>query len=145
MVKAKVQIKKLKKYGDNPEPCVAHDGDAGIDLRNCDKGTIKAIPGVVYKIPVGLSMAIPEGYAGIVFERSGLGAKYGVTIHGRVIDSGYRGEVCVLLTTQIPFEIKKGDRVAQIVFMPCLTKTATVKELDETKRGADGFGSTGKK
>ena len=100
-------------------------------------------------VPTGVAFAIPEGYAGLVIPRSGLAAKHGISIVNApgLIDSGYRGEIKVVLINldaKKPFEIKTGDRIAQIMFTPyaqaCLEQQAT---LDETSRGADGFGSSG--
>ncbi len=142
--KAFVEIVMLKNY-EGDEPKIAHEGDAGIDLRNCSGHEMVIRPGKQQLIPTGLQMAIPEGYCGIVFERSGLGKKYGAGIHGRIIDSGYRGEVGVILSTKTKLVIPRGERVAQIVFTNILTDTKIVKELSKTKRGADGFGSTGNK
>lgn len=128
-------------------PAYAHEGDAGIDLRSTIDCVIE--PFERFVVPTGVAFAIPEGYAGLVIPRSGLAAKHGVSIVNApgLIDSGYRGEIKVVLINldaKKPFEIKTGDRIAQIMFTPyaqaCLEQQAT---LDETSRGTDGFGSSG--
>ena len=110
------------------------------------------VPNKVYKIPTGLKMDIPEGWCGLVLERSGLGYSIGATVHGRVIDSGYRGEVCVLMSCMGDVDdtdhhwVNQGDRVAQIVFVPHLDYVQVVPEVsDNTDRSGSGFGSTGVK
>ena len=128
-------------------PAYAHEGDAGVDLRSTIDCVIE--PFERFIVPTGVAFAIPEGYAGLVIPRSGLAAKHGISIVNApgLIDSGYRGEIKVVLINldaKKPFEIKTGDRIAQIMFTPyaqaCLEQQAT---LDETSRGADGFGSSG--
>ena len=128
-------------------PAYAHEGDAGIDLRSTIDCVIE--PFERFVVPTGVAFAIPEGYAGLVIPRSGLAAKHGISIVNApgLIDSGYRGEIKVLLInldTKKPFEIKTGDRIAQIMFTPYaqayLEQQST---LDETSRGTDGFGSSG--
>jgi dUTP pyrophosphatase len=160
-----------KFYTDNDKkPCIAKPGDAGIDLCYKGKEFFMAM-NFVYKMHTGIYVAIPEGYCGIVFERSGLGSKYGVTVHGRVIDSGYRGEIIVLMsryctnvvdTDKIeehgdkwkgvdnvgPFIVKPGDRIAQMVIVPFigqLEEVAGKEDLGTTVRGETGLGSTGTK
>ena len=128
-------------------PAYAHEGDAGVDLRSTIDCVIE--PFERFVVPTGVAFAIPEGYAGLVIPRSGLAAKHGISIVNApgLIDSGYRGEIKVVLINldaKKPFEIKTGDRIAQIMFTPyaqaCLEQQAT---LDETSRGTDGFGSSG--
>lgn len=100
-------------------------------------------------VPTGLAMAIPQGYAGYVLPRSGLANRHGVTCLNApgLIDSGYRGEVSVLLVntdSTETFVVHRGDRIAQIVFMPVPTaQFSVVQELSATARGNGGFGSTG--
>lgn len=83
-------------FADGPKPKIAKVGDAGIDLCYCGRVPFKMEPGVLFKIPTGVFFEIPLGYCGIIFERSGLGSKHGYSIHGRVIDAGYRGEIVVI-------------------------------------------------
>jgi len=140
-----VEIVMLDNYYGEVKPEVAHEGDAGIDLRNCSGKKIILRQSQQQLIPTGLSMAIPEGYCGIVMERSGLGKAYGVSIHGRIIDSGYRGEIGVIMSVKRKLVIPEGERIAQVVFTSILTDAKIVKKLSKTKRGSDGFGSTGNK
>lgn len=105
-------------------------------------------PGGRASVPTGLSVAIPAGFEGQVRPRSGLAIKHGVTVVNApgTIDSDYRGEVCVLLINlgAEPFEVQRGARVAQLVLAPVVQlPVAVVDTLDETARGAGGFGSTG--
>ena len=106
-------------------------------------------PGQRALIPCGFAMALPEGFEAQVRPRSGLAARHGVTVLNSpgTIDADYRGEVQVILINlgEAPFAIRRGDRIAQMVVAPVLSAHFTVKaELDETVRGAGGFGSTGK-
>ena len=97
-------------------------------------------------VSTGIAMAIPKGYAGLIWDRSSMGVK-GIHRHAGVIDSGYRGEVKVCLhnTTNESYDIELGDRVAQILIQKIpLFRIQEVEELDSTKRGSGGFGSTGK-
>jgi dUTP pyrophosphatase len=124
----------------------AHPGDAGADLSANESVTIE--PGGRALIGTGLSMAIPDGYAGFVLPRSGLAIKSGVTVSYApgLIDSGYRGELRVGLTNHgtEPFDIAVGDRIAQLVIMKVESpEFMDVEVLDETVRGSGGFGSTG--
>lgn len=131
-------------------PQHAHPGDAGIDLRSEVDITLKARGGRAL-IPTGIAIAIPQGYAGFVHPRSGLAYKYGVTVLNApgLIDSGYRGELKVLLVntdSDNDFEIVRGERIAQLV----IQKFATVELVEvadfaqDSERGSAGFGSTGK-
>lgn len=128
-------------------PAYAQHGDAGADLRSRVDITLK--PGERALIPTGVAIALPEGYMGLVHPRSGLAAKHGITIVNApgTVDSGYRGELMVtLLNTDLtePFEVKRGDRIAQLVVQKYeYVLFESVDELDETPRGATGFGSTG--
>lgn len=128
-------------------PAYAHEGDAGIDLRSTIDCVIEPFERLV--VPTGVAFAIPEGYAGLVIPRSGLAAKHGISIVNApgLIDSGYRGEIKVVLINfdaKKPFEIKTGDRIAQIMFTPYAQAYLELREsLDETIRGANGFGSSG--
>lgn len=130
-----------------PAPEYAHDGDAGCDLRSRINQTIP--PGERAFIPTGISISIPTGYAGFVQPRSGLALKHGISIVNTpgLIDSKYRGEIGVILINtdkSEPFEVKKGDKIAQLVIQKVENvKFNVVDELDETVRGAGGFGSTG--
>lgn len=130
-----------------PVPEYAHQGDAGCDLRSRIDQVIP--PGERALIPSGVSISIPEGYAGFVQPRSGLALKHGITIVNSpgLIDSHYRGEIGVILLNtdkSQAFEVKKGDKIAQLVIQKVESVSfMVVDELDETVRGANGFGSTG--
>jgi len=131
-----------------PLPERAHPGDAGYDLRS----TVDMVlaPGERALVPTGVAVAIPLGYAGLVQPRSGLAARHGVGIVNApgLIDAGYRGEIKVIvinLDRSQPFEIHRGDKIAQIVFYPVPeTKLREVDELPDSERGAGGFGSSGR-
>lgn len=124
---------------------------AGMDLRAAvnESEPVTLAPGARAMIPTGLAIALPPGYEAQVRPRSGLAAKHGVTCLNSpgTIDADYRGEVKVILINlgQEPFAIKRGERIAQMVITPVTRgELKVVAELDETKRGAGGFGSTGR-
>ena len=127
-------------------PAYAHPGDAGMDVRSVEELTIE--PGGRRLVRTGLVMMLPPGYEAQVRPRSGLALKNGVTVLNTpgTIDEGYRGEVGVILANfgTEPFKVEKGAKIAQIVIAPC-TRAEIVEtaEMDETVRGAGGFGSTG--
>ena len=127
-------------------PSYAHPSDAGMDVRSVEDLTIA--PGKRALVHTGLVMLLPPMYEAQVRPRSGLALKSGVTVLNTpgTIDSGYRGEVGVILANfgEADFQVKKGDKVAQIVIAP-VTQPEIVEttEVDETDRGAGGFGSTG--
>ena len=128
------------------EPSYAHEGDAGLDLRI--KEPVSLIPGGRKTVGTGLAFAIPEGYVGLVFPRSGLASRDGITLSNAVgvIDSGYRGEVgCTLYNISgHTVRLEAGERVCQMVVVPFATcELVRAATLPETERGAAGFGSTG--
>lgn len=134
-------------------PTYATAGSAAVDLRAAlDEGqVITILPGERYVFPTGISIA-PEraDVVAIVAARSGLGVKHGIVPANGigVIDSDYRGEihVCLRNNGSEPFSVARGDRIAQLMFLPVLTAVfCEVDELDETARGTGGFGSTGVK
>ena len=145
MSEMKIEVKRL--IPDWELPDYANPGDAGMDLRAAVD--VELPPGGRKLVPTGLAMAIPLGYAGYVLPRSGLANRHGVTCLNTpgLIDSGYRGEVSVLLLntdSTETFVVRRGDRIAQIVFMPVPTaQFSVVQELSATARGNGGFGSTG--
>jgi dUTP pyrophosphatase len=130
------------------EPTRAHDGDAGYDLYAVEALTLG--PGERASVRTGIALAIPDGWAGLVLPRSGLAARHGITIPNApgLIDSGYRGEVRVLLLNtdaHEPFEAAAGDRIAQLLLVRHeAPEVLEVESLDETVRGAGGFGSSGR-
>ncbi|WP_276720308.1 dUTP diphosphatase [Pseudooceanicola nitratireducens] len=132
-------------------PFYASAGAAGADVRANfpDRGMVVLEPGARALVPTGLRMAIPEGYEVQVRPRSGLALKHGVTLANSpgTIDSDYRGELGVILVNlgDAPFEVVHGERIAQLVVAPVTQGVfAVVEDLDETERGAGGFGSTGR-
>ncbi len=133
---------------DLPLPAYAKPGDAGVDLR-ATADVVLTPGGGRALVPTGLAVAIPRGYAGFVQPRSGLAMKHGVTCLNTpgLIDADYRGELKVLLVNTDPvepFEIRRGERIAQLVpAAVTLAEWDEVEELCETARGAGGFGSTG--
>lgn len=125
------------------------EGAAGIDLPADIEGPVLLSSGARHDFSTGVSVAIPPGYVGLVFARSGLGIRHGVSPRNGVgvIDSDYRGEIIVGLDNRGPnlVEIKPGDRIAQLVIVPAPRfRIEIVDSLDETERGAGGLGSTGK-
>ncbi|MGB7654425.1 MAG: dUTP diphosphatase [Novosphingobium sp.] len=141
-----VRVKRLP-HGEGLElPAYATAGAAGMDVLAAEDVTIA--PGMRHAVATGLAVAIPEGFEIQVRPRSGLALKYGITVPNTpgTIDSDYRGELKVILINlgSDPFEIRRGDRVAQLVLAPVTRATwLLADELDETARGAGGFGSTG--
>ena len=123
---------------------------AGADLYALTDGPITIAPGGTALIPTGIAVAVPQGYVGLVYARSGLACKRGLAPANKVgvIDADYRGEVMVYLHNHgaEPQTVEDGDRVAQLVITPYLTaQFEPVDELDDTRRGSGGFGSTGRK
>lgn len=129
-------------------PAAAHSGDAGYDLHAAEGAVLE--PGERASIGTGLALAIPDGLAGLVLPRSGLALRHGIALVNSpgLIDSGYRGEVRVLLLNtdrHEPFEIAIGDRIAQLVLVAfAAAELREMPTLAETARGAGGFGSTGR-
>lgn len=143
---ANINIKKL-----NPNAVIPKYGtefSAGADLSACLDSAVTIQPGDTAFIGTGLSIAIPEGFAGLVFARSGLSCKQGLAPANKVgvIDADYRGEIMVALFnhSKEPKTVEHGDRIAQLVITPFLSAAFTeTDELDDTVRGTGGFGSTG--
>ena len=127
-------------------PRRAYEGDAGFDLAACEEVTLGA--GQRSVVPTGIAVEIPEGYAGFVQPRSGLAARHGITIVNSpgLVDSGYRGEIrVVLLNTDVsePFTVEQGMRIAQLVVVPVASvRLVEVDELATSERGTRGFGSS---
>jgi dUTP pyrophosphatase len=127
-------------------PLRAYSGDAGLDLAACDR--VELAPGARATVGTGLAVAIPEGYAGYVQPRSGLAAKHGITIVNTpgLVDSGYRGELKVILLNTDPsasFVVEPGMRIAQLVVLEVPSvDPVEVDELPASERGVRGFGSS---
>ena len=128
-------------------PTQAYDGDAGLDLVACERAELG--PGERAVVGTGVAVAIPDGHAGLVVPRSGLAARHGLTIVNApgLIDSGYRGEVKVILLntdSRERFVVEPGMRIAQLVLVEAASvHLVEVEELPESERGAAGFGSSG--
>jgi dUTP pyrophosphatase len=139
-----VAIRRLR--DDAVLPSRAYDGDAGLDLAACDEITLE--PGERAVVGTGVAIELPDGYAGFVQPRSGLAARHGIGIVNApgLIDSGYRGEIrVVLLNTDLrdPFTVVPGMRIAQLVIAPVASvRVQEVEELTASERGAAGFGSS---
>ncbi len=141
-----IAVKRLNNGGGLPLPSYATQGAAGMDVVAAETLTLK--PGRRYAVATGFAFAIPEGYEVQVRPRSGLAIKHGITCLNTpgTIDSDYRGEIKVILInlSEDEFRIERGDRIAQLVPAPVLrANLSEVASLDETLRGAGGFGSTG--
>lgn len=143
----RIELKRLPHGEGLPLPAYATEGAAGMDVVAAEALTLA--PGARAAVATGFAIAIPAGHEVQVRPRSGLALKHGVTCLNTpgTIDSDYRGEVKVILANlgQAPFEIARGDRIAQLV--PAVVLRATLAEvamLDDTSRGAGGFGSTGR-
>lgn len=146
MIPIAISLIRLPHGNDLPLPSYATNGAAGMDVVAAED--LILAPGARHAVATGFAMAIPPGFEVQVRPRSGLALKHGVTCLNTpgTIDSDYRGEVKVILINlgADPFEVRRGDRVAQLVLAP-VTRASwmPVDELDETARGAGGFGSTG--
>lgn len=143
-----VAIKRLPNNEDLPLPAYETEGAAGLDLRATEAVTLK--PGRRHLVPTGLSIALPQGFEAQVRPRSGLAVKHGVTVLNSpgTIDCDYRGEIKVPLINhgEDDFVVARGDRIAQMVIAPVTRVSWTeVDTLDETDRGAGGFGSSGRR
>ena len=138
-----IKIKKL-----HPQaiiPSHAHSGDAGLDLFTVE--SLELEPGERKTIPLGLAIEIPDGYVGLIWDKSGLSHKYGIKSFGGVIDSGYRGEVHVGLMNLSDkfFSFEQGHKIAQILIQKIeQVNFIEAKDLSDSARGNKGFGSTGR-
>ena len=142
----KIPAKRLEESLDLPK--YAYPGDAGFDLMSAE--ALKLAPGERKVVKCGFSMAIPEGFAGLVIPRSGLAAKYGISVANApgLVDSGYRGEISVILlntNNKDSFDISIGDRIAQMMIVPFANAELIESDtLDTTERSEKGFGSSGR-
>lgn len=142
-----VRLRYVKLRPDAIVPARAHDGDAGYDLHAIESVTLA--PGARARVPTGIAVAIPDGHAGFVLPRSGLADRHGIALANApgLIDSGYRGEIQVLLLNtdrRHEFQVRVGDRIGQLVVVAFASPDWTeVSDLDDTVRGAAGFGSSG--
>lgn len=142
---------KIKKVRENAKiPTRGTDGAAGFDLYACIDEPMTLNKGDTALIPTGIAIAVPNKYAAFIHSRSGLSIKKGICLLNSVgvVDSDYRGEVCVgvIKATDGPYTIEPFERIAQMVIKPVeIPMLVETTELDETDRGAGGFGSTGTK
>ncbi len=137
-----LKIKKLSATAILPK--YAHPHDAGMDLYASE--TVVILPQERTLIPTGLALSIPIGYVGLIWDKSGIATKHGLKTMAGVIDSGYRGEVKILLhnLSDKSYTIVAGTKIAQMLIQPVEQKQIVeVEELDETERGEQGFGSSG--
>lgn len=143
----RLRVSRVAGAEDLPLPRYATEGAAGLDLRAALGGRLVLGPGERALIPTGLRFAVPAGYEAQVRPRSGLALRHGIVLPNSpgTIDSDYRGEVQVILWNAgpEPFAIERGDRIAQLVIAPVAHVELEESALDETPRGAGGFGSTG--
>ena len=140
-----IKLKLKKAHVDAILPKYAKEDDAALDLHSVQTLTIK--PGERVSVPTGICMAIPVGYVGLIWDKSGLASKKGIKTMAGVIDAGYRGEVGIVLQNlgSDEFIVEKNMKIAQMLIQPIHSpELEEVEELDETKRGDGGFGSSGK-
>lgn len=143
-----VKIKKLRENAVVPKR--ATEFSAGADLYACIDEPVTIAPSGLAKIPTGIAIELPRGdFAAFLFARSGLGVKHGITLSNSVgvVDSDYRGEICVCLcnVSDKPYTIQPNERIAQMVVMPVvLADFIQADELSDTQRGEGGFGSSGR-
>ena len=149
-MKLKIKAVSPKIGTDIPAPFYATPGSAAMDLHACVDGAVTIPAGGRRVIPTGIAIALPSAeYVALVFARSGLGIKHGVAPANcvGVIDSDYRGEIMVGLHNagESDYTVQPGDRIAQLMVVPVVqAQVQMVEELDDTARGAGGFGSTGR-
>jgi dUTP pyrophosphatase len=126
-------------------PVYAHSGDAGMDLFALEDTTIPI--GQIVAVRTGIAMQIPDGYVGLIWDKSGLSIRHGLKTVGGVIDSGFRGEILIGMTNlgKVDYVIEKGNKIAQMLIQPVnRVELVETEELEESVRGEGGFGSTGK-
>jgi dUTP pyrophosphatase len=142
-IMVKIKIKRLRE--DAILPRYAHFGDAGMDVFSCENLIIPAKERRI--VSTGIAAEFPSGYVALVWDKSGLASNFGLKTLGGVIDSSYRGEykIIILNTSSEDYEVKKGEKIAQILIQPVEScEIEEVTELEESSRGEGRFGSTGK-
>ncbi len=140
-----MQLKVKKLHPNTKIPSYAHYGDAGFDLFVPE--AVSLVPGERKTIPLGISMEIPNGYVGLMFDKSSLSHKYGLKTFGNVIDSGYRGEIHAGLINHSDElrTLEAGQKIIQMLIMPVeIVDIIESEVLSETERGHGNFGSSGK-
>ncbi|MEK7504858.1 MAG: dUTP diphosphatase [Patescibacteria group bacterium] len=139
----KIKLKKLHPEARIPEHAL--EGDAGVDLFSVEPFELE--PGERKSVPLGVAIEIPQGYVGLIWDKSGLSHKYGIKTFGGVIDSSYRGEIHagIMNLSDKFFSFEKGHKIAQLLIQKVETvEFEEVKELSDSVRGEGAFGSTGK-
>ena len=149
MPRVSLQIRRTNPNSTNPLPCYMTPHAAGMDLYADLDQVIMLLPGARLLVPTGIAIALPDGYEAQIRPRSGLALKHGITMLNSpgTIDSDYRGEIGVIVINHgtEPFAITPGERIAQMVVAPVVrVDMVEVDMLDETRRGAGGFGHTGR-
>jgi dUTP pyrophosphatase len=140
-----MKVKIMRIDSDVKIPSYANPGDAGMDFYSAENAVIKSHERKTVR--TGIKMSIPPGYVGLIWDKSGLASKKGIKTMAGVIDAGYRGEVGIVLHNlgNEDFVVEKNMKIAQMLIQPIHSpELEEVKELDETKRGDGGFGSSGK-
>lgn len=146
----KVDIKILDSRMKNELPTYATPGSAGLDLRACIEQTMTIVPGETSLVPTGIAIHLADpAYAAMILPRSGLGHKYGIVLGNLVglIDSDYQGQIFISCWNrgQMPYQLNPMARIAQLVVVPVMqVNFNVVSDFDQSHRGEDGFGSTGK-
>jgi dUTP pyrophosphatase len=138
----RIKIKKISKEALLPKRAL--EGDAGMDLHSAEDRILNS--GEKASIKTGLAIKIPQGYAGLIWDKSGISHKNGIKTLGGVFDSNYTGEwfIGLINLSKEPFEIKKGQKIAQVLFQKIsLPEIELVEEIEKTNRSDNGFGSTG--
>lgn len=138
-------VLRIKKFDKEAKlPCYANKGDAGLDLYSNEELLLRVGERVL--VSTGIAMAIPSGFVGLIWDKSGIAAKFGIKTMAGVVDSSYRGEVKIVLhnLSNENFKIEKGMKIAQMLIQPVESKEILeVEDLEDTERGEGGFGSTG--
>lgn len=139
-----MELKIKRIHNEAKLPSYGHRGDAGLDLFAADDVVVEK--GQVLAVSTGIKVAVPDGFVGLIWDKSGVSLR-GVHRLAGVIDSGYRGDVRVVLVnlSDEPYAIKRGMKIAQLLIQPVtVVRVVEVEDLEETPRGEGGFGSTGK-
>ncbi len=140
-----MQLRVKKLDTDARLPLYAHKGDAGMDLFALEETVL--LPHTQVSIRTGIAFEIPEGYVGLIWDKSGLSHKHGLKTFGGVVDAGYRGEISVgiMNLSDTPYVFEKGHKIAQMLIQPVVSASIVESDtLSDSSRGEGGFGSTGK-
>lgn len=141
-----MRMKVKRVHPDAKLPSYAHEGDAGLDIFALESCTLKA--GERKTLRTGISYELEPGFVSLIWDKSGLASKHGLKTMAGVIESNYRGELMIVLlnTSDVDYQIEKGDKIAQMLIQPITTANVEeAEELSEANRGTGSFGSSGKK